>query len=68
MFVPLAKKFVNDDTLAHAPPTKFELNCGTSTKLVLVPVETIMMFVVTDRETIWFGGGALGGGRTVITP
>jgi len=67
--VPFANEFVKLGTDAHAPATRFELNCGTSTKLVLVPVETKTMFVVTEIETISLGGGALaGGGATVMTP
>lgn len=67
-FVPFAKVFVKTGTDAHTPLTRLELNCGTSTKLVLVPVEIRTMFVVTDIETILLGGGGTGGGSTVITP
>jgi len=68
-FVPFANEFVKLGTGAHAPPKRFELNWGTSTKLVLVPVETKTMFVVTEIETISLGGGALtAGGATVMTP
>ena len=67
-FVPFAKVLVKSDTDAHAPLTRLELNCGTSTKLVLVPVEIKTMFVVTAIEIISSGGGGIGGGSTVITP
>ena len=67
-FVPFAKVFVKSGTDAHAPFTRLELNCGTSTKLVFVPVEISTMFVVTEIETISLGGGGTGGGTTVITP
>ena len=67
-FVPFANVFVKPGTDAQAPFTRLELNCGTSTKLVLVPVETRTMFVVTAIETISLGGGGTGGGNTVITP
>ena len=67
-FVPFAKVFVKPGTDAHTPFTRLELNCGTSTKLVLVPVEIRTTFVVTEIETISLGGGGTGGGNTVITP
>jgi hypothetical protein len=67
-FVPFAKVFVKPGTDAHTPLGRLELNCGTSTKLVLVPVESRTIFVVTEIERISLGGGGIGGGTTVITP
>jgi hypothetical protein len=69
VFVPLAKVLVKLGTGAQIPFAKFELNCGISFQVVLVPVDVITMFVPTwIIRIVFLGGTGEAGALMLICP
>ena len=61
VFVPSAKELVKLGIVAQLPLVRLELNSGTNSQVVLVPVDVITTFVPTRISRIVFGGGGPAG-------
>jgi len=57
VLVAFAEWLMKLGTVAHAPLTRLEPNSGTSSQVVMVPLEVMTMFVPTWTSRIVFGGG-----------